>query len=97
MGGITEMYSDIKDLEQRVYDVLTEAMKIKIRPEDYSVETKLLDLGFNSISFVRLGVLLEEEFDIRFLLKELNFNNNSFQSIQSLIDTIQQKMKKCNR
>ena len=44
------------------------------------------------MNFVKLGVFLEEEFNISFSLEELDFSNERFSTIKTLIIYIEEKL-----
>lgn len=78
-------------IKNQVYELIGDILvdMIRERPEDI----KLTEAGINSYYFIKLGVMLEEEFDIQFTLEEFILNHeNGFMTIRSLIDGVEKKM-----
>lgn len=86
------MSAEKDNLKKQIYDVLSDVLKKKIDTQVYGVETRLEALGLHSMNFVKLGVLLEEEFDIRFTLVELKFEEGRYETIASLIQAVETKL-----
>lgn len=78
-------------IKSKVYRLIADILvdMIQERLEDI----KLTEAGINSYYFVKLGVMIEEEFDIQFTLEEFILNHEEgFMTIRSLIDGIEKKL-----
>lgn len=64
--------------------------EIGIFSENVTEESKLIDLGFNSLLLMEFLVLIEEEFDTEFDDEDMEIEN--FVSIKTLMDLLEQKM-----
>jgi len=78
-------------IKSKVYRLIGDILVdiIQERLEDI----KLTEAGINSYYFIKLGVMIEEEFDIQFTLEEFILNHEKgFMTIRSLIDGIEKKL-----
>jgi acyl carrier protein len=63
-----------------------------INEENTELETRLQDLGINSENYVKMGIELEEVFGITLTLQELDHQNNMFETVQSIVDFVTEKL-----
>jgi len=85
------MVIENKELIERVYKIIGEVLMWELPQEKWDLNSELTELGFNSMNFVKLGVILEDEFGIKLSAAELDFANNAFSTVQSLISFIDEK------
>lgn len=75
-------------IEERFLKVLRKTMEA--REQDIKADTDLSKLGFNSISYIKLVVAVEEEFNIEFNDEYLDIGK--FDGIKSVISYIESKI-----
>lgn len=72
---------------QRVRDLLADKMNMDVPTPDLN----LMENGYlDSLSFVKMLTLLEEEFDIRISMDDLDFEY--FQTVDGIASFVQQKL-----
>ncbi|MDK8191933.1 acyl carrier protein [Paenibacillus sp. UMB7766-LJ446] len=79
----------MKNIEQRFLNVIQKEF-----PEadiEFSMDTNLIEAGVNSISFIKLVILIENEFDIQF--EETKLDLNYFPTIREILEYIEQQSK----
>ncbi|MEK4077379.1 acyl carrier protein [Paenibacillus amylolyticus] len=79
----------MKNIEQRFFNVIQKEF-----PEadiEFSMDTNLIDAGVNSISFIKLVILIENEFDIQF--EETKLDLSYFPTIREILEYIEQQSK----
>lgn len=69
-------------LNQMLKDVIPE---VGIKPED-----TLLDLSINSITFIKVVIIIESEFGFEFEDEDLNINK--FKTVMDIVDYIEEKV-----
>jgi len=74
--------------ESKVMEILREQSEIS---DEILKESKLIDLGINSLSFIKIVVALEKEFDFKFDIEDLNIER--FETISSISDYVEAKLK----
>lgn len=79
------------DIEMRVVKILKENSTKKDIDESKILNNDLNDLGINSLSFIKIVVALEEEFNIQFEDTQINFE--LFGNVKKLASIIEKKMK----
>ncbi|WP_432409045.1 acyl carrier protein [Wukongibacter sp. M2B1] len=79
------------EMIKRVYKIMGEILMWEFQEEDWDLDTELTEIGFNSMNFVKLGVMLEDEFGIKLSVAELDFANSVFSTVQSLVSFIEEK------
>lgn len=57
---------------EQIKDLVTEKIDLDINYDDF--ERNLLDIGFNSLTFIKLLVLIEDIFDVEFEEEQIDFN-----------------------
>lgn len=86
------MLTQKKELIEKVYKILGEVLMCTFPEDSRDLSTELTELGFNSMNFVKLGVIIEEEFGLMLSVAELDFNNNVFSTVKSLVDFLDEKL-----
>ena len=77
-----------------IEDKVFESLKKNILLEIHSSEISLEELNIDSITFIKIIVLLESEFDIEFEDEKLLFS--AFPTIQSMINYVKERMEENN-
>lgn len=81
----------LDNIKNRVVKILKRNVElINFDTEKISIETNLFQLGLNSVTFIKLIVDLEREFDIEF--EETYLDYDKFTDILSIIEYIQTKL-----
>ncbi|KAF6582681.1 phosphopantetheine-binding protein [Paenibacillus sp. EKM211P] len=80
----------MSETKQRLLNLLQENNLIKESDIPSIDEKGLTTLGINSLTFVKIIVLIEEEFNIVFEDMELNFE--LFSSLEEIVTTIERKI-----
>ena len=80
--------SMLNGTESKVMEILREQSEIS---DEILKESKLIDLGINSLSFIKIVVALEKEFDFKFDIEDLNIER--FETISSISDYVEAKLK----
>ena len=75
----------ITNFEREIYDFIIKSSEGKI-DENTNINSDLVSLGFDSISFVKLIVKLEEQFGFEFETERLLIH--AFTSVMSMIEYI---------
>lgn len=73
---------------QQVSGILSKIVNINL----FKLEDELTDIGINSKNFVKLCIEIEDEFEIRMTLSEMDFGNHIFLTINSIVEYIYSKM-----
>ena len=81
-------------VEKKIYNIILNNVKKDNLIHNIGVNTKLNDLGMNSLLFIKTLVDLETEFGLEFEDDELTFDGERFQTISSLINYIKEKINK---
>lgn len=76
-------------IEEKVKEILSETVDLEIPVEQITTETDLMDLGVGSLSFIRLIVSIETEFQFQLDLEQIDFNN--FKTFGDLITCIERR------
>ncbi|MFF2908932.1 acyl carrier protein [Paenibacillus sp. NPDC057934] len=75
------------NIKSKVLSIIKETLnESNIVPAAIQINDKLSDIGINSLSFIKIIVLLEEEFSIEFNDEQLDVI--SFESVENLCDYI---------
>lgn len=77
-------------IEEKIKEILAENLENKIPAEQINADNDLKDLGINSISFIKIIVGLETEFDIEFDDEDLDASK--FATIKDLIEYVGNKV-----
>jgi acyl carrier protein len=83
------MSMDYKEIELKVINLLKEVLNDKESLDGLTSEDGISNIGLNSISFIRLVVLIEQEFEIEF---DDNLDYNKFSTLGDLITFVQNKI-----
>lgn len=75
--------------EIKIIEKIIEFGEMNISAKDVSVNEKMTDLNINSISYIKMIVAIETEFDIEFDDEFLDLNK--FPTVKSLIDYVNEK------
>ena len=73
---------------QQVSGILSRIVNIDL----FELDDELTDIGINSKNFVKLCIEIEDEFEIRMTLSEMDFENHIFLTINSVVDYINSKI-----
>lgn len=76
------------EIEVRVRKVLKEVFGNPDRIDQLGSEQNLTDLGITSVSFIKIIIVLEEEFDIQFEDEDLKFEQlNTIKSVAAYVES----------
>lgn len=81
----------LNETESKVMEIVREQSEID---DEILMESKLIDFGINSLSFIKIVVALEKEFDFKFDIEDLNIER--FETIFSISDYVEAKLKILN-
>ncbi|MGA5691429.1 acyl carrier protein [Cytobacillus pseudoceanisediminis] len=76
-----------KDIEQTIVDCIKPLIQAE---QEINATTNLLELGMDSMNFIRLVVSLEEEFDIEIPDEEILLVN--FMNVDSILGVVQRSI-----
>ncbi|GMQ63798.1 acyl carrier protein [Vallitalea maricola] len=79
-----------KTIEQRFKDVLKSTLEDSAIIDNIKLEDSLVDYDMNSISFIKIVVALEKEFDIEFDDEQLNAEQ--FATFEDIVNNIASKI-----
>jgi acyl carrier protein len=80
------------DIEKRIRLIIGNYADISVPIDKIGPDDNLIDIGLNSLSYIKLIVLLEKEFDIEFNEYELNIDN--YKSINAVVKTVEGYLQK---
>ena len=80
------------DIEKRIRCIISNHIDISVPIDNVGPDDDLTDIGLNSISYIKLVVLLEKEFDFEFNDNELNVEK--YKTISSVVNAIESHLKK---
>lgn len=83
----------LDDIQKRAYDIIVSTLSEKFK-DNISIETDLIAIGLDSISFIQTVVNLETEFDFEFDDKKLLITE--FPTVRSMIEYIESKVNETN-
>jgi acyl carrier protein len=72
------------DLNCKIRSILAE--NLEINPDYINDDADLVDMGINSITFIKTVITIETEFDIEF--DEENLDIENFRNLKSLIEHV---------
>ena len=78
------------DVEAKILEIINGSIDIPISINNIDLNSKLYDLGVNSISFIKMVVALETEFDFEFEDEDLNADR--FSTIRSIITYVNDRI-----
>lgn len=81
---------DLKVLRNDIKDIILKNIDSEITLKDFDENKRLVELGINSISLIKIVVNLEEKFD--FVFDEDNLTLEKFPNLLSLVEYIKQKL-----
>lgn len=76
-------------MEQELKELLVERLFLDVEPDDIEADTPLSEYGVDSFLLQELIVALEEVFDVRFAMGDLN--SETFGTLNTLIAAIKVK------
>lgn len=77
----------IDDIKVKVKEIITELLH-EIDVDEFNENTQFLEIGFNSIYFIKLILKIENEFKIKFNKEHLSFA--SFDNYKDMCDVVYQ-------
>ena len=80
------------DIEKRIRLIIGNYADISVPIDKIGPDDNLIDIGLNSLSYIKLIVLLEKEFDIEFNEYELNIDK--YKSINAVVKTVEGYLQK---
>ena len=86
------MKTERKEIEERVLDIVQEAYCMS-GDEDVTLDSKLVDLGFDSLDYVELVMAVEEEFEFDVHDEDEDYKKLSGWSIKDLVDYVEGRLK----
>ena len=78
----------ICEIEQKIFEII----KKNIANEKMDILANLTDLGINSITFVKILIAIENEYDFEFDDDDLNFEN--FKTVSTLAKYVEDRLQK---
>ncbi|WP_034860608.1 phosphopantetheine-binding protein [Ruminiclostridium cellobioparum] len=78
----------ICEIEQKIFELI----KKNIANEKMDILANLTDLGINSITFVKILIAIENEYDFEFDDDDLNFEN--FKTVSTLAKYVEDRLQK---
>lgn len=85
--------SSRNEIREIVIECIGNALMTELHKEDIKESEELIQLGVNSLNYVKLGILLEERFAIDMTMQELDFSKSAFRTIGAVVDMIEEKQK----
>lgn len=76
-------------METRVKEIIVEYGELEIASEDIGLETNLTTIGINSISFIKIIVAIESEFNMEFDDDGLDYTQ--YQCFKDVVSYIREK------
>ncbi|HEX3043685.1 MAG TPA: phosphopantetheine-binding protein [Bacillota bacterium] len=78
----------MNDVEARVRKVFKEVLGNPVRLEELGSEQNLNDLGITSVNFIKIILVLEDEFNIQFEDEDLKFEElNTLQRVTAYVES----------
>lgn len=84
------MKTERKEIEERVLDIVQEAYCMS-GDEDVTLDSKLVDLGFDSLDYVELVMAVEEEFE--FDVHDEDGEKLAGWTVKDLVDYVEGRLK----
>lgn len=78
-------------METKMKEIIVECGELEIAAENIGLETELTTLGINSISFIKIVVAIESEFDMEFDDDGLNYIQ--YRYFKDIVNYIRKKIK----
>jgi acyl carrier protein len=75
------------EIENKIKEILSSVFDIS---EEINCEDELINIGMDSIKFVKLVVIIENEFNLQFPFEDIDFNR--FSTIKDLIYFVESKL-----
>jgi len=76
------------DTEKRLMEILKEQVE-DIDESEVTMDSKLTDIGINSLSFIKIAVAIEKEFNMQFEVENLSVEN--FETLKNILEYIEKK------
>jgi acyl carrier protein len=73
--------------EEKVRLILNEICKINSSTKNLKLDDDIFEVGVDSISFIKVVLKLEEEFNVKF--EDDNLDYNKFRTIKQLVDYLE--------
>ena len=83
------LYDELTNTQRKVLDIIIFNLEDKLEG-DIPLDVDLITMGFDSINFVNLAVILEDEFEFEF--EDNMLLVTSFSSIYSLLEYVERKI-----
>lgn len=77
-------------IEKKIVQIVIENINMPKSMETIGLDMKLSDIGINSITFIKIIVAIENEFDIEFSDEDLNCDK--FPDLECLISYVKNKI-----
>lgn len=77
-------------IEQKIRQIIKENIEISIPLQDFWMDFEFIDIGINSITFIKIIIDIENEFNIEFSDEDLDYNK--FSNLGSLVLYVQNKV-----
>ena len=75
---------------QKIREIINEDIDFSVPLQDFGTDLRLADIGVNSITFIKIVVAIETEFNIEFADEDLDFNK--FPNIDFLVTYVKDKI-----
>ncbi len=77
------------EIYERVKQVLNKQLSEILEGKDISVGDQLINLGINSITFIKIAVALEAEFDVEF--EDEDLDASKFKTVEDIVAYLEKK------
>ncbi|MCX8131452.1 MAG: acyl carrier protein [Clostridia bacterium] len=77
-------------IAKKVKQIIAENLEMKESIQIMNLDLKLIDIGVNSITFIKIIVAIETEFDFEFSDEDLDYNK--FPNIDALVSYVKNKI-----
>ncbi len=71
----------------KIIEIIRENIDDSISMDDIDINSNLVDVGVDSIKFIKIVITIETEFDFEFGYDDLDFNK--FLTVKSLVDYVE--------
>lgn len=78
------------DIDNKIKDIFLNCWRDELDINEIDIDQKFIDIGINSVIFVKLVVNIEKEYGFEFRDEDLNLEN--FQSLRSIINYVHSRI-----
>lgn len=77
-------------IQEKIKHIIAKNLDLQVPLQDIRIDTKLADIGISSITFIKIIVAIETEFDFQF--DDVNLDYGKYPDFGSLISYVQFKV-----